>query len=177
MCALRRCGAANFATDVVVGMGTIVSPAVTIVVFGVRSLSGTHHVTHNSRTNSPTTAKTNQNLHTNTPTPKVTGFQTLSTQVLRLLQLQRLETGLVMAAFRQTTSHPQQPAIVTWQINIRNPLSTENLLEDTDGLLRLFNTPADSSASSRCGSLLLSSTADVRSLDDVITFEGDESER
>ena len=60
-----------------------------------------------------------------------------------------------------------------------SPVATENLLENTDGVLRPpmeegragRSTP---SVRSRCGSLLLSpsASADVRSPDDVIPFEG-----
>ena len=49
-------------------------------------------------------------------------------------------------------------------VDIRKPLPTESLLEDTGR----SNPPV----TSRCGSLLFSASADVRSSDDVIAFEG-----
>lgn len=54
-----------------------------------------------------------------------------------------------------------------WQL--WHTLPSENLLVGTDGLPRLPFYPA---VTSRCGSLLPAASADVRSPDDVIVFEG-----
>ena len=62
--------------------------------------------------------------------------------------------------------------LVPWPVEIRKPLPTENLLEDTDGLPRppfLKGGRSNPSVSSRCGS---SASADVRTSGDVIAFEG-----
>ena len=56
---------------------------------------------------------------------------------------------------------------------IRETLPTENLLEDTEGLLRPRGSGGSNpSVTSRCGSLLPFASADARPSDDVIVFAG-----
>ena len=65
----------------------------------------------------------------------------------------------------------QRTTALSQCLKIREPLPTENLLEDTDGLL-LSGEGSNPPAASRRSSLLLSVSADVRSSGDVVAFEG-----